>query len=142
MSDLATPQFSNGLDVAQHHVARVAEILGAQNEVVRLPASRERDPHSPIRDVVHDRPFFGDAKRMVKRKDDSSLRGCDVLRDRGYRRASHRGIRIESAERMEVPLGSPHRDEAVGVREPRTFEQQFVFLGLPFSSRLPRSRTS
>ena len=127
---LAAPQPADLVDGLQHRrFIRGRRVLRAQHEIVRLPAGGHGDAAAPIGQVVDDRPFLGDAGRVVEGADARPCADRDVLRDRRHRRPGDRGVRIGAAEGVEVPLGRPDGDEAVAVGEFRALQQQFVFLG-------------
>jgi hypothetical protein len=125
---LAAPQLPHGLDLAEHQVLAVGEVLRREHEVVRLPARRERDADATVREVVDDRPLLGDPDRAVQRRDDAAGADPQPLGDRGDGRAHHRRVRVQPAEVVEVALRRPDRREAVGVGELGALHQQPVLL--------------
>ena len=126
---LPAPEAPDRLDVRHHAVLRVRERFRPQDEVVRVPTRRERDADAPARQVVDERPLLGHANRVMKREHDAAGTDPDARRDRGNRGAHHRGIGVEAAERMKVPLRRPDGVEAVCVRKLRSLHQQPVLGG-------------
>ena len=123
---LAAPEAAHLLDLVEHDLLARGEGLGAEDEVVRLPAGGEGDPDAAVREVVDDRPLLGDPQRRVQRADEASGADPHPLGDGGHRGAGDGGVRVEAAERVEVALGGPDRDEAVAVGEARALEQEAV----------------
>ncbi len=126
---LAPPEPPHGLDAAVHDLLAVGVVLGAEGEVVGVPAGGEGDADAPVRQVVDDRPLLGDAQRVVQGQNHAPGADVDVLGQRRQGRAGDRRIGIEAAEGMEVALGRPHRGKAVGVGELCPFEQEPILAG-------------
>ena len=126
---LSAPQPAQLVDVLRHggFVVR-RRILGAQDEVVRLPAAGNGQSRAPVRQVVDDRPFLGNAGGMVQRCHNRTRAHPDVARDGGHGSAGHRRVRIGPAKGMEMPFRRPDRNKAVFVGKLRAFQQQAVFV--------------
>src|SRR6202022_1330089 len=88
----------------------------------------ERDADPSVRQVIDQRPLLGDADRVVKLPHTTARPYLDVLGDGGDGGARHRGIRVESAKRMEMPFRRPDGFEPVPVCEPGALEPQAVLV--------------
>src|SRR5207253_8465236 len=102
-----------------------------QGEVARLPAGGKGDADPSVGKSVDQRPLLGDSDRAVQRQHATSRADLHSLGDGGDGGAGQRGIRIETAEGMKVPLRRPDGLEAIAVREPRALEKKAVLVA-PF----------
>ena len=123
---LAAPEPPDSVDSVGHGAAAVRVVLRPQREVHRVPAGGERDADPAPRQVVDDRPLLGDAQRMVQRRDHAARADADPLGHGGDGGPGDGRIRVQAAERMEVPLRRPHGGKAIFVPELRAFDQQPV----------------
>ena len=101
----SSPERSDCLDVPEHPLLAVWVVVGREDEVVRLPSGRRRDPDAPSREIVHHRPLLGHPDRVVERQHDAPAPDLDAVRDRSERCTGHCGVWVEAAEGMEVALG-------------------------------------
>ena len=124
----AAPQAA---DLVQRVEKRLAvgggRVLGSQDKVVGLPAGGEGHAGAAVGQVVDDRPFLGDAGRMVERRDDAARADADRLRDGGGGGPGDRGVGVGAAEGMEVAFRRPDGDEPVLIGKLGAFQEEFVF---------------
>src|SRR5262249_14919550 len=125
---LAAPEPSHDLDVPSHDLTPVFEVLRLEDEVVLVPARGEGDADATAGEIVYQGPVLGYANGIVQGQDAAAGADPDSRGDRSHRSAGHRGIRIESAELVEVALGRPDRNESILVREPRPLAQESVLV--------------
>ena len=128
---LTSPEGAHGLDSAAEDL--VAFLIGVrrQGEVARLPAGGEGDADPSVGKIVDQRPLLGDADRAVQRQHTTPRADLHPLGDGGDGGADERGIRVETAEGMKMPLGRPDGLEAIAVGEPGALEQKAVLVA-PF----------
>ena len=128
---LTSPEGAHGLDSGAEDL--VAFLIGVrrEGEVARLPAGGEGDADPSVGKIVDQRPLLGDADRAVQRQHTTPRADLHRLGDGGDGGAGERGIRIETAEGMKVPLGRPEGLEAIAIREPGSLEQKAVLVA-PF----------
>ena len=91
------------------------------------PAAKEM-PDPALREVVHQRPLFGDADRVVQRQDDAAGADLHPLGDGGDRGAGDGRVGVQPAEGVEVALRRPDGGEAVPVGELRALQQEAVLV--------------
>ena len=84
----------------RRRLRRSTKSLGCQPDANETPTR-------PLRDVVDERPFLGDADRVVQRQHAAARADPQSIGDGGDRGAGHRRIGIQPAECMEVALGRP-----------------------------------
>ena len=121
------PEFAQIGDLAEHRSLVLGRrVLGAQDEIVGLPAAGDGKPCPALGEVVDHRPFFGDPRRVVQGRDAGARAHADVAGEPRHRRAGHARVRVRAPEGMEVALGRPDRGEAVLVGEFRAFQQRAV----------------
>ena len=126
---LAPPQTADLINPGEHGGAVVGRgILGAQHEIIGLPAACHRKARAPVGQVVDHRPIFGHARRVMQRQHDRPGPHPNAFRHRRDGRPGHAGVRIGAAKGVEVAFRRPDRAEPVTVGEFGTFQQQFVFL--------------
>ena len=101
-------------------------VLRAQDEIVRLPAGGDGEADAAVGEVVDDRPFLGNPRGMVQRRDARACAYGEVLRNGRNCSAGDGGVRVRAAEGVEVTLGRPDGVEAVGIGEFRALQEQFV----------------
>ena len=123
---LAAPERLDSFDAAGHQFTAVLVVVRLQREVAGVPSGREAQPHATVGQIVHDRPFLRDADRIVQREHHAPGPDADAPGNGGDSSAGQRRVRVEAAERMEMPLRRPHRGEPVLVGILRAFEQQAV----------------
>ena len=106
------PELAHGFNAfKQRRLVRRRCVLGAQDEIIRLPARGKADASAPVSEVVDHRPFFGNAGRMMKRRDAGPSPHADVLCHRSDCRTRDRRVRIGAAKGMEVAFRRPDRIE-------------------------------
>src|SRR6185295_17071660 len=129
----ALPEPPDRLDAVEGDLLPVRVALRGEDEVVGVPADGEGDVDPAVGEVVHHRPFLGDADRMVKRHHDAAGAQPEVLRGFGEEHGQERRIREDAAELVEVALGDPDPFEAVLVRELRALPEEVELPPLGFS---------
>src|SRR5690606_5385314 len=134
---LSAPEPPDDVELVDHPLLAVLEGVGPQGEVVRLPSGRERNADATRREVVDERPLLGHPNGVMERAHAAPGADLHALGDHRERRARDGWIRIEAAERVEVPLGRPHRREAVLIGEAGALEQEAILLAraLPLVGR-------
>ncbi len=126
---LAAPQPPQLVDACLHRGFVVGRgVFRAQHEIIRLPARCDGKPGAPVRQVVDDRPFFGDARGVMQRGDTGSGAHAYVARYRRHGGAGDRRVGIGAAEGVKVPLGRPDGAKAVRVGVFRPLQQQFILV--------------
>ena len=101
-------------------------VLGAEHEVVRVPACGDGHTGATTGDAIDDRPLLGDAGRVMQWQDAATGAQRHVARDRGEGGAGDRRVRERPAECIEVPFRGPDRHEASLVSEAGGVEQDLV----------------
>ncbi len=122
------PQRPHGLDALQHDLLAFGVVVRRKDEVVAMPAGRDRHPHAAVGQIVHNGPFLGHAQRVVQRQHHTARADRDPVGHHGQCRRRDRGRRIEPAELVEVPFWCPDRAEPVAVGVLRAFQQEPVTL--------------
>src|SRR3989441_353437 len=126
---LATPQASNNLDGPEHRVFSARIVLWLYYEILWHPTGGEGDRHAPVGEVVHHRPFFGDADGRMQWRHDAPGADLNIPRDHRDGRAGHGGIRVKAAKFVEMPLRRPYRREAVLIGKLRPLDKQAILVG-------------
>src|SRR5206468_9389594 len=80
------------------------------------------------RQIVDNGPFFGDANRILQRQDDASGADLRALSRCGNRGTRDRGIGIQTAKLVEVPLRGPDGAKAVRVGKPGALQKEPVLI--------------
>src|SRR5436853_1188437 len=130
---ISAPELSDRLDLPQHYFLAIRIAVRHQHKIIYVPTRSYRDADTAFRDVINHGPFFSDSHWIVQRQDYATSSNSDSLGYSGDGRASHGRVRVETAERMEMPLRGPDGAEAMTVREPGSFKKEPVSVVRCFS---------